>query len=86
METVIFFFGKLWTLCARVFQHFFISLLCCMSSKQQTAFIPYIVDMVAIGKDGTKDAPVFWNEIDESGAEISAEMTNTDVKFIAAMG
>jgi len=57
-----------------------------MSFFLQTAFIPYITDMVNIGKMASKDAPVFWNLIDERGAEYSAEMTNTDVKFIGAMG
>jgi hypothetical protein len=42
--------------------------------------------MVSVGQRATKDAPVFWNVIDESGFETSVEMTNTDVKFIGAMG
>lgn len=42
--------------------------------------------MTNIGKLATKDAPVFWNELNDSGVETSTEMTNTDVRFIGAMG
>jgi hypothetical protein len=52
----------------------------------QLAFIPYITDMVQVGKSAMEDGPVFWNEISVLGQETSREMTSTDVKFIASMG
>lgn len=42
--------------------------------------------MVKIGKMGTKQAPQFWNQVEDVGAETAAEMTNADVHFMAAMG
>jgi len=55
-------------------------------SSVQTAWIPYMTELVYIGKKGTQDAPVFWTLLDGTGAETSYEMTNTDVKFVASMG
>ena len=52
----------------------------------QLAFIPYITDMVDIGKSAMEEGPIFWNVISEAGMETSREMTSTDVKFVAAMG
>jgi hypothetical protein len=42
--------------------------------------------MVNIGKMATQDAPQFWNRIEDIGLETEVEMTNTDVKFMGAMG
>lgn len=42
--------------------------------------------MVNVGKMASRDAPQFWNRIEDIGLETEAEMTNTDVKFMGAMG
>lgn len=42
--------------------------------------------MAGVGKTAIQSAPKFWFQIDDSGAETAAEMTDIDVRFIGAMG